>query len=195
VTLANNANPTVVIADAVRVDYVEPQDFPTGSTIPTWWRNYFFGGPTDPSADPDGDGFSTAQEYLIGTSPTDASSSLRVVAQTDASAARITFWPYLGSRSYQLLVRTNITDVNWQVYQPANIQVTPYGHGIFTIPLTNAPRSFFRVQVQWSTNQSGAGSFQVQAARNSGQPSDATCGPYRVFVQPAAERVTDSERQ
>jgi choice-of-anchor B domain-containing protein len=187
VTLANNANPIVVLADAVRFAYVEAQDFPAGATMPTWWRNYFFGGPANPDADADGDGFSNAQEYLTGTSPTDASSSLRVVAQTDATAARVTFWPYLGNRSYQLLVRTNINDVNWQAYQPANIQATPFGHGIFTVPVTNAARSFFRVQVQWAPNQSVARS--VQAARGTSREFDAACGPYRVFVRPIGDSL------
>ena len=61
----------VVMADGVRFVYEEAQDFSANlSTVPTWWRNFYFGGPVNVSADPDGDGYTTGQEYLMGTCPT-----------------------------------------------------------------------------------------------------------------------------
>src|SRR5262249_52454179 len=108
VRLANNANPTVVIADAVRFTYVEAQDLPSTQTIPTWWQNFYFGAraQVDPTADPDNDGYTTAQEYVMGTSPTNASSHLQFSSEAGISnSTHVTVWPLLGNRSYQLLSR------------------------------------------------------------------------------------------
>ncbi|MGC3960193.1 MAG: immunoglobulin domain-containing protein [Verrucomicrobiota bacterium] len=108
VRLANNANASVVLADAVKFDYVEAQDFPTNNTVPTWWRDFFFGGPVDPIADPDNDGYNTAREYMLGTNPTNALSRLKFSVTASNSTAQISFWPRHGDRSYQLLTRPDV---------------------------------------------------------------------------------------
>ena len=51
-----------MVADAVRFSYVESQDFPANSTIPAWWQDFYFGAATEPTADPDQDGYTTAQD-------------------------------------------------------------------------------------------------------------------------------------
>jgi choice-of-anchor B domain-containing protein len=190
VVLANSANPSVVLADAVRFAYRESQDFPATPGIPIWWSRFFFGTNANPLGNPDNDEFTNWEEYLAGTLPTDNESRLKFSAQTDASAARITFWPYLADRSYKLLVRTNVSDPVWQTYSPGSIQSSPFGHGIFTVPLTNAPRSFYRLQIQWSPGQSVSGESQALSARSVSAEADPACGPYRVFVRPADSPFT-----
>ncbi|MEO5803180.1 MAG: immunoglobulin domain-containing protein [Verrucomicrobiota bacterium] len=183
VRVANNANPMVVLADAVRFTYLESQDFPTGPTVPTWWENFYFGGPVDPLADPDGDGYSTAEEYAVGTSPIAADSHLQLDLQSSGGAANITFWPYLGNRNYQLLFKTNLTDASWQILSPGGITPTPYGHGIFSLSTDNASQGFYRLVVQPTIQGSFSGKIALPQADAFSGFSEAACGVNRIFVQ------------
>src|SRR5262249_13828212 len=54
---------------------------PPGQTVPDWWRNFYFGGPNNLAADPDADGYTIAQEYILGTNPTNSLSHLLLTAQ------------------------------------------------------------------------------------------------------------------
>jgi len=50
-----------------------------GNGLPDWWEIQYFGDVgVDPAADPDGDGFTNLQEYLLGTHPNDFSSRLAI---------------------------------------------------------------------------------------------------------------------
>lgn len=183
VRLANNANPGVVIADAVRFTYVESQDFPTTQTVPTWWEDFFFGGPTDPTTDADGDGYSTAQEYVMGTSPVDGTSYFQFQGSNNGNSVSVSFWPYLGNRSYQLLSRADIAAAGWQALTPASIISTPEGTGIFSLSLSNVVQSFFRLRVEMSANATFSGSIAVPAGRSfSSFASDPICGPNRAYL-------------
>ncbi len=55
-----------------------------GDGIPDWWRQQYFGCVLCPqaagTADPDGDGFTNAQEYQMGTNPTNPGSALRITS-------------------------------------------------------------------------------------------------------------------
>jgi len=184
VSLSNNANPTVVVADAVRFSYVEPQDFAVDQGVPTWWQNFYFGGPVDPAGDPDGDGYTTAQEYVMGTSPTNGASHLQFSSEVSSNSARLTFWPLLGNRAYQLLSRPQIGQNPWLQATNAPLAVTPDGHGVFTLALSNAPQNFYRLKVQMSTNTSFSGSLAVPAGKSySPFASDPLCGPNRAYVR------------
>jgi hypothetical protein len=185
IRLSNNANPGIVVADAVRLTYVESQDFPTGQTIPTWWQNFYFGGPVDPTLDPDADGYTTAQEYLMGTVPTNASSHLQFSGESVSNtAAQVRFWPLLGNRGYQLLYRPEIGQPDWRVTLPGLITATPDGHGIFAITTSNAARNFYRLKVQMTTNSSFSGGLPVPPGRTySPFASDPLCGPNRAYIR------------
>ena len=182
--VSNNAGPTVVIADAVQFVYIESQDFPSGPAIPTWWQNFYFGSPVDQTLDPDADGYSTAQEYIMGTTPTNSESHLQVASQPGSSnTTSVTFWPLLGNRAYDLLFRTDIGAPSWQKAPAGPITPLSDGHGAFTLSTTNDPQSFFRLKIQMSTNNSFSGSFAAPAG-NSFAPfaTEAFCGPNRAYI-------------
>ena len=182
VRLSNNANPSVVIADAVRFVYVESQDFPTNATVPQWWRNFFFGGPTDATVDADTDGYTTSQEYVMGTNPTNAVSHLDLVGtRGDNKIAQVTFWPLHGDRSYDLLYRTNLSVPVWQ--KATDVEPLPLedGRGLFSLGTTNDLQSYFRLKVQWTTNAAGASRFALPAVPVF--TTEAACGPYRIYIK------------
>jgi hypothetical protein len=182
VQVANNAGPGVVVADAVRFVYVEAQDFPNGQAIPTWWQNFYFGGATDPNADPDQDGYSTAQEYVMGTSPTNSASHLEFSGGSAAGNVNITFRPFLADRSYQLLYRPDIGAPPWQMSVLTNITAQPDGSGLINVSITNAAQDFFRLKVQLTTNGVFSGSLPSSRVY-SPYASEPVCGPNRAYVQ------------
>ena len=92
----------------------------------TWLDTYFPGQGTSTqayetlaNADPDGDGFTTWQEYLAGTDPTNATSSLQVSIRMDGMTPVIewnTTNDNMSALGYQYVPKgkTNLTDaVNW----------------------------------------------------------------------------------
>lgn len=183
VRLSNDAGPSVVIADAVRFVYVEAQDFPTGPVVPTWWRDFFFTGPMDATTDTDGDGYTTAQEYVMGTIPTNVASRLQLTATGDNATANVTLWPAHANRSYQLFSRPEIGLPVWEPVT-AGMTPTPEGAGIFTLAATNSPQSFYRLKVQMSTNDNLAGSFALPVNFLSAPLTvEEYCGPFRIYVK------------
>jgi len=182
ISLSNNANPTVVIADAVRFAYIESQEISADGNIPTWWQNFYFGGSVNPNADPDGDGYSTAQEYVIGTNPTNGASHLQFFGRTATNTLSATFWPLLGNRTYSLLFRPDIGLPTWQTAPPGSINPGPNGEGTFSLTITNAPKNFYRLQVRMSTNSSFSATIPVLKSF-SPFASDPICGPNRAYVR------------
>ncbi len=76
--IANNTGESnvVVMAHAMRWSYVASQDNPTDNSVPALWSDFYFNGTVDGAIDSDGDGFSNHREYILGTDPTDAASTL-----------------------------------------------------------------------------------------------------------------------
>jgi hypothetical protein len=184
VQIANNAGPGSVVADAVRFVYVESQDFPTDQAIPAWWQNFYFGGQPDPSADPDQDGYTTAQEYVMGTSPTNGNSHFELIGENATNSARISFWPFLGDRAYQLLYRPDIGAPTWQMSVVTNATSVADGHGFFTLGITNAPQNYYRLKVQLTTNGTFSGNLPAATGKSySPYASEPLCGPNRAYIQ------------
>jgi hypothetical protein len=183
VRVSNNAGPSVVLADAVRFSYQDSQELPANQTIPAWWQNFYFGGPVNPLDDPDGDGYSTAQEYVMGTSPTNAASHLIFTGNNASNSVKVDFWPFLGNRSYQLLFRPDVGLPPWQVAdgQPA---AGANGHGNFSVSITNAPRNFYRLQVELTSGSAIPAKLAAPSTKSlSPYASDPICGPNRAYVR------------
>lgn len=182
VRLGNNASGSVVLADGVRFDYVAEQEYPTNNTVPIWWRDFFFGGAIDPLADPDGDGYHTAREYVMGTIPTNAVSRFQFTASNTNEAAQISFWPHHAGRSYQLLARPELGIAPWEEVSAKPI-VTPEGFGTFTITTTNAAQNFYRLRVDLNAEESLSSATIPLKSLRTVSFEDQFCGPYRVFVR------------
>ena len=185
VRLSNNASPTVVLADAVRFVYVEQQDFPTGNAVPQWWREFFFSGAIDPSLDPDADNYPTSQEYVLGTSPTDAESRLVLWNESAPSnSVSVTFWPRHGNRSYQLQSRSDLSLAPWQTLATSATAVPPDGRGGFTLSVSNVPQTYFRLRAQLTTNGTPA-NLLFLPGKFIATPFvlEESCGPLRIYVR------------
>ncbi|MEO6035701.1 MAG: immunoglobulin domain-containing protein, partial [Verrucomicrobiota bacterium] len=183
VRLSNRASNTVVIADAVQFLYAESQDSPNDNSVPAWWENFYFGGPINPLVDHDGDGFTTAEEYILGTSPIDPESRLMLDLQASGASANVTFWPLQGNRNYQLLFRANLDDATWQAVSPGNINPTPYGHGIFSLSTGNMSGGFYRLQVQLTQQGNFSGSLAIPLDRAISAFGEAACGANRIYAR------------
>jgi uncharacterized lipoprotein YddW (UPF0748 family) len=145
----SNATPDsgkVVMADGVRFSYAADQ-----GPVPEWWLQAYFNGPTDPALDPDQDGLTTAQEYVLGTIPTEAGSaaSLRVeLAATDE--LRLVFSPYRAGRTYRLFSSGGLESTNWNPV--ANAALSTFGQDTAAFSVTNltGAQRFFRVETTLS---------------------------------------------
>ena len=131
--------------DIVRVRLLRDDD---NDGLPDNWEKQYFGNSTNAvaSADPDGDGRSNLQEYIAGTDPTNAASSLRIT--------EISFYPNgevaLGWSS----VTNRFYTVERAVGAPAGFVPIWGGFGsaaqssyMDTLP-TNSPAAFYRIGVE-----------------------------------------------
>lgn len=81
--------------------------------IPDWWAIQHFGGATscNPNLDPDGDGFTNYQEYLLGTDPNDADSFFEMMSEPGAAPDEVFFtWPSATGTIFTLWRSTNILE-------------------------------------------------------------------------------------
>jgi hypothetical protein len=98
-----------------------------GDGLPDWWeaQNGF-----DPHSavdndsgigDPDGDGFSNYQEFLAGSSPKDANSSLELLTSVNTNHELVlTFAPLIG-KAYSIYYRDNLTSDTWHALRHYNL--------------------------------------------------------------------------
>jgi hypothetical protein len=78
---------------------LDPTKSQVGDGIPNGWKQQYGFSPFDPTvaaADPDGDGLSNLQEFLLGTSPTDGSSPFRVTGITLQGSDVLITWMTTG---------------------------------------------------------------------------------------------------
>ena len=132
-----------VQTDSLYPGPLAPDDLP----VP-WLLTYFGTTNVAAGADPTGKGMTVAQDYLAGTDPTNASSLLRVTAESFASggtSASLT-WDSVPARLYAIQGNADLSTTNWAdsglgLISPSAGSTTTAG---FTA--TNAPSRFYRVQ-------------------------------------------------
>jgi len=111
-----------------------------------WWDQYF--GTTSgmsASADPDSDGFTNAQEYALGTNPTNANSAFRITNLTRTTNSVTITWSSVSGKSYKIQNSNSLNDNSWQ--DIANSQITATSSSSNQTVTTNsfATRNFYRV--------------------------------------------------
>ena len=81
----------------------------------SWWIQHFGTAEgVSASSDPDGDGFTNAQEYALGTIPTDASSAFRVRSASLQSGTVTISWDAIAGKTYQLVAKSSLSSGDWQ---------------------------------------------------------------------------------
>ncbi|NCZ97027.1 hypothetical protein EBZ02_07755 [bacterium] len=122
---------------------------PTTDGIPdNWWMGYGIPeGNRFALADPDGDGFTNAQEYALGTDPKNAGSTFKVGEMTRSGTNLTISWPSVAGKKYQVQTATQLGANSWQ---NAGEVVTPSvsGTSTVTVPVAaDAPSCFVRVNL------------------------------------------------
>ena len=131
---------------------LDPTKSQVGDGIPNVWKLQYGLNPFDPAvaaADPDGDGLSTFQEFLLGTSPTDGASPFHITGITlEGSDMRITWMSAAGL--------TNAVEATPDLggsYSNISGNVIITGSGVTTTNFldaggaTNIPARYYRVRL------------------------------------------------
>lgn len=133
------------------VAYVQTDSVSKGALgtngLPTAWSLQNFGTTAvDPNADADGDGASNAQEYLAGTDPKSAASSLRITAFTFAPGGTVTTltWSSVPNRYYYVQKEPTLS-LSW-VDSGAGLIASGGASTGVGFGDSSAPSRFYRVQ-------------------------------------------------
>jgi hypothetical protein len=77
----------------------------------SWWSQYgITGGDRVASNDPDGDGFTNAQEYSLGTDPTDRASVFRITSVNNSGGTSTVEWSSVSGKIYRLQAKAALSD-------------------------------------------------------------------------------------
>lgn len=112
-----------------------------------WWDQYSV--PTGgrvAANDPDGDGFTNAQENALGTSPVDASSTFKVGTMERTGNTLSINWPSVPGKVYQVQKRASLNSGDW-IPVGANVPASSPGSSTSaTVDVSDSPNaSFVRV--------------------------------------------------
>jgi PKD repeat protein len=79
-----------------------------------WWAQYgITGADRAAAADPDGDGFTNAQEFALGTNPTDSGSAFRVVGMSREGTTVVVEWDSVPGKKYRVESTDNLSNPDW----------------------------------------------------------------------------------
>ncbi len=81
----------------------------------SWWQQYSIVPASRVAAgDPDGDGFTNALEFALGTDPTSMADAFRVTSITQADGIITITWSAVSGKTYQLEGADSLAPPNWQ---------------------------------------------------------------------------------
>jgi hypothetical protein len=111
----------------------------------SWWSTYF---PNQADwvagNDADGDRFTNAQEYALGTDPTDSTSLLEIKSVTRGSGVTTVEWLSVPGKKYRLYASPSLSPTDWQ---PVGSERTATGNLTSETHSTNADMHFYRVRL------------------------------------------------
>lgn len=182
----NSTSGKVVVVDAIRLSYSPGQPVPVETDAPAWWTKYYFDGPVDPAIDHDGDGYTTWEEYLLGTDPNSAEHSFDVKVFRSGGTVNVLFHPLHAGRVYRLERRPNLNSGAWEPVDIGFEPAGPDGHGVFSLPLNGEAEGFYRVSVAFDTEPLAvrrAPVTQTERRMFIGTFTEPGCGPNRIYAQ------------
>ncbi len=188
VRLDNNATANVVIADAMRFTYSANQPLLSDGNFPSWWSGFYFEGAVDPNVDHDGDGFSTGDEYILGTVPTSAANKLNVKVFRSGATANVIVHPLHNGRVYTLQQRSSLSGSSWQPATFNSFTATDDGEGVYSVALNSATQSYYRISVELSTPSPvspalGRNAVVQERRMFRGSFDEPSCGPGRIYAE------------
>lgn len=138
----------VIMADAVRWVYADDEEPAAPGSAPEWWVQAYFGQSVPVALDHDGDGYTAAEEYLLGTDPQDSASRLQFHAEwAGPSELLLRFTPWYATRQYQLRQRGALDMGTWQILADYPAAPTPGGGAAFQISPSAATIQLHQIQV------------------------------------------------
>jgi len=107
-----------------------------------WWTNYGITGTNRVAAnDADGDGFTNAQEFSLGTDPMNPGSSFRTGTMSRTGNQVTISWSSVPSKTYQVQKRASLTSGTWvDVGDPITATGTTSSA---TVDVSDAPNNCF----------------------------------------------------
>jgi hypothetical protein len=128
---------------------VLPAGAPSTDGLPDSWWTQFFGTTSgvSASADPDGDGWSNAQEFALGTDPADGASGLVVTSLTPSSGTLSIAWSAIPGRSYLVESNGSLSDSNGWLSVGAPISAMSGETTLSTNMPVSGDKVFFRVRL------------------------------------------------
>lgn len=111
----------------------------------SWWDQYNIAPEHRvASADPDGDGFTNAEEHALGTDPTDPGSRFRITSIVRDGDTTTVTWTSVPGRAYRLYTTTSLTNPDWQ---PVGEGPLTAENGTESESHTSAEACFYRVHL------------------------------------------------
>ncbi len=114
----------------------------TDGIADSWWASYGITGSSRVAAnDADGDGFTNAQEFSLGTDPMNPGSSFRTGTMSRTGNFVTISWSSVSGKTYQVQKRASLTSGSWVDVGPP-ITATS-GSSSTTVDVSDAPNSCF----------------------------------------------------
>lgn len=120
-----------------------------GDGLADVWEQLHFGNinATDGTGDFDHDGLSDLREFLAGTLPKDATSSLKVLAAPESNGSSFSVrWSAVSGRTYRLQFKNSLDEINWSNV-PGDVTATSITAVKLDSTATNPKARFYRVQL------------------------------------------------